>query len=166
MKAFLMHRDRDFDLERELPANEAALIQDLELETLLSTMAAGDRFMFEVARRALLLSLPDPEAIIYRQQVLADCLEQPTVVRELYALAGEALKAQKTVWWGLAQRLAAQDAGNLGSEDGAVHRLSQASARDGRRARASSSARRGSHGSSRCSARSSTRRTSSWSSAT
>ena len=50
MKAFLMHPDRDFDFERELPANHEALIQDLELDTLLATMAAGDRFMFEVAR--------------------------------------------------------------------------------------------------------------------
>ncbi len=101
MKAFLMHRDRDFDFEGDLPANQEALIQDLELDTLLSTMAAGDRFMFEVSRRALLLSLPDPDAIAYRQQVVTDCLEQPTVVRELYALAGEALTAQKSVWWGL-----------------------------------------------------------------
>ncbi len=101
MKAFLMHSDRDFEFERDLPANEEALIQDLELNTLLSAMAAGDRFMFEVSRRALLLSLPDPEAIAYRQQVVTDCLEQPAVVRELYTLAGEALAAQKTVWWGL-----------------------------------------------------------------
>ena len=45
---------------------------------------------------ALLSSLRDPDAIVYRQQVLADCLEHPAVVRELYALAGEALKAEKS----------------------------------------------------------------------
>ena len=100
MKAFLLHRDRDFDLEAELPAQEAALTQDLELETLLSTMAAGDPLLFELARRALLLGLRDPEAIVYRQQVMRDCLERPAVVRELYALAGEALKAEKSVWIG------------------------------------------------------------------
>ena len=47
-------------------------------------------------QRALLLSLRDPDAIVYRQQVLADCLAQPAVVRELYALAGEALRAEKS----------------------------------------------------------------------
>ena len=98
MKAFLMHRDRDFDLAGQLPANADALEQDLELAVLFSGMAAGDSFMFEVAKRGLLLSLRDPEAIVYRQQVLTDCLEQPTVVRELYALAGEALKAERSVW--------------------------------------------------------------------
>jgi len=101
MKVFLMHPDRDFDFERELPANHEALIQDLELDTLLATMAAGDRFMFDVSRRALLVGLPDPEAIAYRQQVMTDCLEQAAVVRDLYTLAGEALTAQKSVWWGL-----------------------------------------------------------------
>ena len=52
--------------------------------------------MFEIARQALLISLPDPKAIAYRQQVLTDCLAQPDVVRELYELAGEALEAQKS----------------------------------------------------------------------
>ncbi|HEY1519926.1 MAG TPA: hypothetical protein VGF91_26105 [Solirubrobacteraceae bacterium] len=98
MKAFLMHRDRDLDLGQQLPANEPALTQDLELNTLLSTMAAGDKFMFEVTQRALLHGLTDPDAIIYRQQVLADCLREPAVVREFYALAGDALKAQRSVW--------------------------------------------------------------------
>ena len=71
MKALLMYRDRDFDpdqllrgamypyrrdLERWRPttSHEQALIQDLELDTLLSTMASNDEFLLEVARKALL----------------------------------------------------------------------------------------------------------------
>lgn len=101
MKAFLMHADSDFAVEAELPAQERALTQDLELETLLNAMAAGDNLIFEIAKRALLLSLRDPDAIVYRQQVLTDCLAQPEVVRELYSLAGEALKAERSVWGSL-----------------------------------------------------------------
>ena len=96
-----MHRDSDFDMEGELPPNAEALTRDLELDTMLSAMAGGDRFLFEIARRALLLSLPDTEAIGYRQQVLTDCLAQPEVVRELYDLAGEALTAEKRLWVGI-----------------------------------------------------------------
>jgi hypothetical protein len=44
MKAFLMYKDRDFDLKRKLPSNEQALIQDLELNTLFNAMAQGDTF--------------------------------------------------------------------------------------------------------------------------
>ena len=98
MKAFLMHRDQDFFLPREPLPNEAALTQDLELTTLFDAMAGGDGFLFEVARTAVLSSLTDPEAIRYRQQVLADCLEQPSVVIDLYNLAVEAIGAQKRIW--------------------------------------------------------------------
>jgi len=101
MKAFLMHAGRDFDLAAELPAQEPALVQDLELETLLRAMAAGDELILDVAKRALLLSLRDPEAIAYRQQVLGECLDHPEVVRELYDLGGEALKAEKSIWGSL-----------------------------------------------------------------
>lgn len=103
MKAFLMHQHRDFDLERELPPQADALIQDLELNTVFAAMAAGDPLLLEVSKRALLQSLGEPDAITYRQQVLGDCLEHPSVVRELYALAGEALKAEKSVWGGIAR---------------------------------------------------------------
>jgi DNA mismatch repair ATPase MutS len=98
MKAFLMHPDMDFDTERPLPPNEPYLTQDLELTTLLDAMAAGDRFLFDVARRAVLLSLTAPEAITYRQQLLKDCLENPALVRQLYELATEAIAAEKKVW--------------------------------------------------------------------
>jgi hypothetical protein len=61
-------------------------------------MAGGDQFLFEVAQRAVLSSLKDPEAIIYRQQVLTDCLQQPATVRELYGIAVEALQRERKIW--------------------------------------------------------------------
>jgi len=96
-----MYPDRDFGLQHVLPANEATVAQDLELDTLFAAMAAGDQVLSEVARRAIHLSLQDPDTIVYRQQILTDCLSNPTVVRHLYALAGEALQAEKSVWRGL-----------------------------------------------------------------
>jgi DNA mismatch repair ATPase MutS len=98
MKAFLMHPDQDFDLQRELPPHQAALTQDLELNTLFDAMAGGDQFLYEVAERAVLSSLKDPEAIRYRQQVLTDCLQQPAIVRELYGIAVEAIQRERKIW--------------------------------------------------------------------
>ncbi|MBI5244666.1 MAG: DNA mismatch repair protein MutS [Elusimicrobia bacterium] len=103
MRVFLMFRDRDVDLERDLPLNEAALTQDLELETLFGAMAAGDEFLLEVAKKAVLASLDDPEAILYRQRILADCLEHPAVIKAIYAIAVEAIERKKKVW-GLSDR--------------------------------------------------------------
>jgi len=69
MKALLMHRDRDFDLQRGLPWNESVLTQDLELNTLLQTMAAGDKFLLDVARAAVLSGLQsDVDTVLYRQR--------------------------------------------------------------------------------------------------
>ncbi len=98
MKAFLMHRDQDFDLERQLPPNEQTLTQDLELNTLFNAMAMGDQYLFDIARKAVLASLSDPEAITYRQQALADCLEQPATVRQIYDIAVDAIQAERKVW--------------------------------------------------------------------
>ena len=69
MKAFLMHRDRDFDLERPLSWNEGDLTQDLELETLFGAMAQGDRFLPEVARRAVSVRRNDLDTLRYRQAI-------------------------------------------------------------------------------------------------
>lgn len=98
MKAFLMYRDRDFDLKQNLPPNRADLTQDLELTTLFGAMAAGDAFLLDVATKAVLLSLREPDEILYRQHILADCLERPEIVREMYNIAVEAVERERKVW--------------------------------------------------------------------
>ena len=96
-----MQADQDFDLEQELPPLAGDLIRDLELGTLLSGMAAGDKFLLDIAQKAVLASLTDTEAIEYRQHVLADCLAQPSVVREIYDIAVEAVVREKREYFGL-----------------------------------------------------------------
>jgi len=93
-----MYSDRDVDLLGELPANSAALTQDLGLDILCGAMAQGDRLVFDVSKRALLLGLSDLSMIAYRQDVLTDCLRQPAVVREIYDLATEAVEAERKIW--------------------------------------------------------------------
>ena len=97
MKAFLMYPDRDFYLGQDLPPNEADLAGDLELGIVLSAMADGDSFLFDVARLGLHSGITGPEEIVYRQHVLADCIAQPAVVRDLYDVVVEALTAEKKI---------------------------------------------------------------------
>jgi len=121
MKAFLMYRDRDFDptqllsrrerqlrsrtldhsldLKQMLPSNEAALVQDLDLQVLFNAMAIGDHFLFEVAKVALLSCLESPDAILYRQRVMKDCLQYEAVVREIYQISIEAILEEKKHYW-------------------------------------------------------------------
>ena len=100
MKAFLMHKDHDFDLQQKLPPNEQALTQDLELNTLFNALALGDKFLFEVAKKAVLSGLTDPDAIRYRQNIVKDCLKNSSIVRDIYDIAVESIESRKKRWYG------------------------------------------------------------------
>jgi hypothetical protein len=100
MKAFLMYRDRDFDLGAPLPQNSEALTQDLELNVLFNAMAQGDNYLFDVASKAALQTLRDEDEVRYRQDVLRDVLANPLLVRQLYDLTIEAReKERKSHGW-------------------------------------------------------------------
>ena len=100
MKAHLMYRDRDFDAQQALPSNEATLMQDLELETLFNAMAQGDEFLHQVAKQAVLSGLhEDLNTILFRQQILKDCLGHYAVVKGIYDIAVEAIEGRRKHWW-------------------------------------------------------------------
>jgi hypothetical protein len=102
MKALLMHPGRDFDPKAPLPRHERDLTQDLGLAVVLEAMAGGDEFVGEVARRAVLTAPgSDHAAIVHRQQVLGDCLENAELIRSLYALAVDTLEQRRRSWLGV-----------------------------------------------------------------
>jgi MutS-like protein len=98
MKAHLLFPAEDFDFAAELPVNSADLIQDLELRTLLTTMADRDEFLYDIAARVLLASPTDVRDIRYRQDILADCLAGPEIIRHMYDIAVGALQDKRGVW--------------------------------------------------------------------
>jgi DNA mismatch repair ATPase MutS len=104
MKVFLMHPDRDFDPEQALPSNEAALKQDLELNTLFEAMAQGDKFLFGIVQQVILSSLDDPDAIRYRQEILKDCLKHPDIVRQIYQVPIKSIENKQKNWLGIFTR--------------------------------------------------------------
>jgi DNA mismatch repair ATPase MutS len=101
MKAHLMFRDRDFDPEQRLPSNQADLTQDLELNTLIGAMAAGDRVLFDICRKAVLGSVLDTSVILYRQDILRDCLQHQEVVENIYGLTVGAIEKERRNYLGL-----------------------------------------------------------------
>ena len=104
MKAFLMYPDRDFDPKQKLPWNEQALMQDLELNTLFEAMTLGDEFLYAVSKQAVLVGLSDPDTIRYRQEILKDCLKNPSVVRDIYRIPIEAVANKRKHWLGISGR--------------------------------------------------------------
>ena len=95
MNVFLMYKDHDFDLQRKLPSNEQALAQDLELNSLFNAMALDDEFLFKVAKQTVLSGESALDTMVYRQNILKDCLKNPAVVREMYTLALESIDKEK-----------------------------------------------------------------------
>jgi hypothetical protein len=100
MKVHLLYEKQDFDFEAPLPDGCKELIQDLELGTLIRVMSDGDKFLTEVSTKVLLASLHDPDAIRYRQRVLADCLAHPDVIRQIFEIAGAALADKRQLFGG------------------------------------------------------------------
>lgn len=99
MKAFLFFRDRDFDVERPLPWNAQALAQDLELGVIFAAMSRTDKYLYEIAAKAMLAGETDPGTLRYRQAILRDCLAQAQIVRELYELVVEANEGYRRHFW-------------------------------------------------------------------
>ena len=104
MNVFLTYRERDFDPKQKLPSNEAALMQDLELNALFEAMAQNDKFLFGVAKQAVLSSLNNPDAIHYRQEILKDCLKNPAVVRQIYQIPLQSIQNKQKHWMGVFSR--------------------------------------------------------------
>jgi len=97
VKSFLMYPDRDFDTRRGLPPNEPDLAKDLELDVLLDAMAGDDKFLLGVAGLGLHSGLTSQQEIVYRQRVLADCIAEPQIVKDLYQVAETALAEEKKI---------------------------------------------------------------------
>ena len=100
MKAFLMYKDHNCDLQWKIPPHEQALTQDLELNTLFNAMAQGDKYLFEVAKKAVLSSINDLDTILYRQNILKDCLNNSSIVRDIYDIAVESIDREKKSYFG------------------------------------------------------------------
>jgi len=102
MKAFLLFENEDFESVKKFPPQGQTLIHDLALNVLFSAMAAGDDFIFKVVNEVLLSGIyNNTETIIYRQQILNDCLNHPQMIRDIYRIANEAILSKNKHWWAL-----------------------------------------------------------------
>lgn len=101
MKVHLMYCDRDFDKELKITPHRQILIQDLELNTLFAAMANDDKIILGAVRKAVFESLENKEKILYRQDILKDCIKNPNTIRKLYDIATTAIERKKKSWWGV-----------------------------------------------------------------
>jgi DNA mismatch repair ATPase MutS len=82
------------------------------MDTLFNAMAGGDKFLFDMAKRAVLLGADELDTIRYRQDVLRDCLNNPAVIRDIYQILLEVIEKKRHRWMGIYGR---SPSGILGS---------------------------------------------------
>lgn len=104
MKAHLLCAEADFDTEAAALPNRAALVADLGLQQLFDAMSGGDKVLADVAGKVVLTSLREPDEIRYRLEILADAIANPSMVRDLYAIAVDAIDRERHVWLGAHER--------------------------------------------------------------
>lgn len=101
MKVRLLHPQRDPDLAPRLPWRLQDLVDDdLGLRHVYTAMAADDEFLLETVKKIVPAAVTDPDVIIYRQQVLADCLANREAVQRMYAIAVDGVEVRRKVFLG------------------------------------------------------------------
>ena len=101
MKALLMFRDKDFNLQTESCFGHETLMADLELKRILTVMARGDEIILSACSFALFNPLQSIEEIRYRQENLQDALSNPAAIRRLYEITIETFQRKKSSWYHL-----------------------------------------------------------------
>ncbi|RXZ79223.1 hypothetical protein EBB07_23900 [Paenibacillaceae bacterium] len=85
MKPNLLYEAKEHSLQMQAQAEQ--LLQDLHVEPILNAMARKDQYVYSTAKTLLLDTLSDENTIMYRQQILADILHNPSLIQQLYGIA-------------------------------------------------------------------------------
>jgi len=101
VRTFLMYADKNFIVKKEFSKSLDILMSDLELDVLLDAMSQDDDFLYSVSKTALLDMLRSRDEIVYRQDILKDCLKNRLVIREIYELTLKSLAKKQQRWLGI-----------------------------------------------------------------
>ncbi len=101
MRTFLMYEDKNFAIQEKFSKNADILMSDLELGVLLNAMSKDDDFIYDVSKTALLDMLKMQDEMIYRQDILKDCMKNRFVAREIYELTLKSLAKKQQRWLGI-----------------------------------------------------------------
>lgn len=96
MKIRLMDENGYWNPSQKLPFGASAVQTDLMLSDVFAEMAQGDAIIYSAVRTAILSPLTKKKQILYRQQVLIDCINNNETVCKLYKMTLSALAKQES----------------------------------------------------------------------
>ena len=101
MKVRLLHPEHDPDLQMPTAwALRDLTDDDLEMPRVYQAMAAGDNFLRDTVKKVISLPVTEPEVIVYRQHIVADCLANRAVIQQIYDIALDAVDVRRKIFLG------------------------------------------------------------------
>ncbi|WP_129408351.1 MutS-related protein [Marinitoga lauensis] len=92
MKVYLLYKNMNFNVDTKLPENYDELIVDFRLEPIFKAMSLNDDLVEKVSKKVILSYEKDIDTILYRQNIIKDCLKNPQIIKDLYNLATSAIE--------------------------------------------------------------------------
>ncbi|GAB2546951.1 MutS-related protein [Gracilibacillus alcaliphilus] len=87
MKPFLLYEHHTF--QHQIQTHDQVLMQDLQLEPLLRTMAQHDHYIYKTTMKIILHTETNVNTLHYRQQIIKDGLKNPDFFTNIYSIASE-----------------------------------------------------------------------------
>lgn len=85
MNVRLLYSDRE-DRLADVGINKREISADLNMDIILKFMARNDNYIYKTAKAVMTSPLADKELILYRQEIIADCVKNHDSITELYEL--------------------------------------------------------------------------------
>lgn len=104
MRVCLLYEDQDYNFKSHGKYDEEHnenLIKDLGLDVIFEAMAKKDAFIYDIVKKVLLSYENDLSTILYRQDILKDCINNKPIVERIYNLAIDAIETKKKSWLGI-----------------------------------------------------------------
>lgn len=102
MRVNLLYPNKDFDYKSQINKEDFQdLINDLGIDVILEHMAKNDDFIYNMCYRVFIAPEIDPSIILYRQDILKDCISNKEVIEKIYQLVLEAIEKRRKSWLGI-----------------------------------------------------------------
>lgn len=101
MQPRLLYKDANFIVKKSFSPYQDTLFRDLQLQYICEAMADMDEptFLFDICKTALLENSADLSTILYRQEILKDCLNNKLLILQLNQLATEGIIGEKDQYY-------------------------------------------------------------------
>lgn len=98
MIAGLLWKDRNAQWASQKDSIREDRSRDLNLEPIVNAMGSGNSNVSEICREVLDSPLQTREEILYRQEIMKDCIRDPQTIETVYTLCEEAEEKRKNTW--------------------------------------------------------------------